>query len=95
MPNPDVIWKTSRPDDFYKQVGVLPRHIKKKLSIVMKKLVRSQDPGKFGEWKPHLKFGGAFVADLTDGYRLSYQVDFENRVITIIQAGTHKMVQGK
>lgn len=95
MPNPDVVWNTSRPDDFYKQVYVLPEHIKKKLSIAMKALVRSKDPRELGEWKPHLKFGGAYVTDLTDGYRLSYLVDFENRIITIIRAGTHKEVQGK
>lgn len=95
MPDPTVIWRTSRPDDFYRQVNVLPDNVKKKLSVVMKALVRHPDPRKLGEWKSNLKYGGAYVTDLPDGYRLSYLVNFETRIIEIIRVGTHKYVQGK
>jgi hypothetical protein len=61
----------------------------------MKDMVRSRDPTKLGEWKPNLKYGGAWVVDLNDGYRLSYIPDFDTRIIEIIRAGTHKFVQGK
>jgi mRNA-degrading endonuclease RelE of RelBE toxin-antitoxin system len=88
-------WYIEKPDNFYnKQVKILPFSVQKKLQSIMTDLIHSYDPTKLGTLKI-TKYGHAYVADLSDSYRLAYIVDSDNRTIQIIRVGDHKKVYGK
>ena len=67
-----------------------------KLGQEMNKLAYSEYPNRLGE-KKLTKYGEAYVMDIekSGGLRLSYLLDFQQKIITIIRFGDHKAVYGK
>ena len=98
MSRKSPIWDLEKPDTFIKTVRKLKKENKaaaKRLGRIMDELLSSNFPNRLGE-KKLTKYGIVFTVDLdkSRGLRLSYTVDFTNKIITVIRVGDHKDVYG-
>ena len=55
-------------------------------------LTQSENPKNLGNYKNSL---GCFTYDITKSFRITFGIDYENRIINILSIGDHKQTYGK
>jgi len=87
-----VEWKINEPSDIRKTFRKLGKSEKNQYRTAIRTLAESEDPKVHGNYKNNL---GCFTYNITKSFRITFDIDYENRIINIIKIGDHKQIYGK
>gem|GEM_PF-3301968 len=85
-------WQIEEPHNIRKIFKRLGQPEKDQYRSAIRTLATTQDPKDHGEYKKSL---GCFTYDITSSFRMTFDIDYVNRIIYILSIDDHKGTYGK
>ena len=86
------MWIPERENNFKKQFKKLSPSLQSKTVKAISELCTSNNPAILGKYKKHMRI---YAYDLDRKYRIIYDINYDEHVISFIRVGDHKNAYGK
>ncbi len=85
-------WQIEEPHNIRKIFKKLGQPEKKQHLEAIRTLTQSDDPKAHGDYKKSL---GYFTYDISSSFRITFDIDYQKRIIYILSIGDHKQTYGR